>query len=96
MDEIGFTQSRPTVIFEDNQAVLNSVRKSDINNRNKAIDVKYHSTRDLVQKQIVNPCYIDTNWQLADMLTKSLPQEKFSRLKRLCGILSLSKLDAKH
>ena len=46
----------------------------------KHIEVKYHFTRDMVQKGIVKIQYIATDENIEDVLTKALSMTKFKHL----------------
>lgn len=63
--------------YEDNQSCIRIA--SDLTNykRMKHIDIKYHFTREQVEKHIIKLKYVPTDEQLADMFTKHLPCVKF-------------------
>nr|GEU37638.1 retrovirus-related Pol polyprotein from transposon TNT 1-94 [Tanacetum cinerariifolium] len=57
--------------------------------RSKHIDVRYHFIKEKVKKGIVELFFVGTEYQLADLFTKALPEERFKYLVRRLGILSV-------
>lgn len=76
---------RPTVIYEDNQACISMSENPKFHGRTKHINLKYHYIREQLGTSI-ELIYCPTNEMIADMFTKGLNQEKFIRLRSLCGI----------
>nr|GEX55081.1 retrovirus-related Pol polyprotein from transposon TNT 1-94 [Tanacetum cinerariifolium] len=58
--------------------------------RTKYIDVCYHFIKEKVEKGIVELFFVETEYQLADLFTKSLPVERFKYLVRQLGIRCLT------
>nr|GEX96911.1 ribonuclease H-like domain-containing protein [Tanacetum cinerariifolium] len=50
--------------------------------RTKHIDVRYHFIQEKVEKGIVELFFVETEYQLADLFTKALPEERFKYLVR--------------
>nr|GFB52539.1 hypothetical protein [Tanacetum cinerariifolium] len=50
--------------------------------RTKHIDVRYHFIKEKVKKDIVELFFVGTEYQLADLFTKALPEERFKYLVR--------------
>ena len=67
---------RPTVIYCDNQSCIKLTENPVFHDRSKHIEIKYHFIRDCVQKGVVKLECISTDEQVANILTKSLPQGK--------------------
>ena len=51
LNDIGFMQSNPTVIFSDNNAAIAIGNNTRTEERSKHIDIKYHYVRELVQEK---------------------------------------------
>nr|GFC70256.1 retrovirus-related Pol polyprotein from transposon TNT 1-94 [Tanacetum cinerariifolium] len=64
--------------------------------RTKYIDVCYHFIKEKVERGIVELFFVGTEYQLADLFTKSLPVERFKYLVRQLGMrcLTLAELEA--
>nr|GEU77366.1 ribonuclease H [Tanacetum cinerariifolium] len=60
--------------------------------RTKHIDVRYHFIKEKVKKGIVELFFVRTEYQLAELFTKALPEETFKYLVRRLGIELLSEV----
>nr|GEV83664.1 retrovirus-related Pol polyprotein from transposon TNT 1-94 [Tanacetum cinerariifolium] len=58
--------------------------------RTKHIDVRYHFIKEKVEKGIVELFFVGTEYQLADLFTKALPEEQFKYLLRRLGMRCLT------
>nr|GEZ31279.1 putative RNA-directed DNA polymerase [Tanacetum cinerariifolium] len=54
--------------------------------RTKHIDVRYHFIKEKVKMGIVELFFVGTEYQLADLFTKALPEERFKYLVRRLGM----------
>ncbi|GJQ96370.1 hypothetical protein Tco_0007509 [Tanacetum coccineum] len=64
--------------------------------RTKHIDVRYHFIKEQVEKDIFKLFFVGTEYQLADLFTKALPEDRFKYLVRRLGLrcLTLEELEA--
>nr|GEW82965.1 ribonuclease H-like domain-containing protein [Tanacetum cinerariifolium] len=58
--------------------------------RTKHIDVRYHFIKEKVEKGIVELFFVGTKYQLADLFTKALPEERFKYLVRRLDVAPLA------
>ncbi|GJZ82727.1 hypothetical protein Tco_0647900 [Tanacetum coccineum] len=58
--------------------------------RTKHIDVRYHFIKEQVEKGIVELFFVRTEYQLADLFTKALPEDRFKYLVRRLGMRCLT------
>lgn len=77
---------KPIVIYEDNNGCISIANNPTNHKRSKHIDIKYHFSREQIEKKIIKLCYIPTGDQLADILTKPLPAVKFVELRNGMGL----------
>nr|GEZ71429.1 retrotransposon protein, putative, unclassified [Tanacetum cinerariifolium] len=56
----------------------------------KHIDVRYHFIKEKVKKGIVELFFVGTEYQFADLFTKTLPEERFKYLVRRLGMRCLT------
>nr|GEV71783.1 retrovirus-related Pol polyprotein from transposon TNT 1-94 [Tanacetum cinerariifolium] len=56
--------------------------------RTKHIDVRYHFIKDHVEKGTIELYFVSTEYQLADLFTKSLPEARFKFLVEKLGMMS--------
>jgi hypothetical protein len=87
LEKLGFLQSGPTPIFEDNRTCIawseGSVGGSD---RAKHIDLRCHFVHEAVKSGILTLRVVNSSDNVADLLTKPLPEPAFKVLrKRLMG-----------
>jgi hypothetical protein len=74
-------------VFEDNSGALELARLPKLRPRTKHINICYHHFREHVRKGLIKIFPIDTNDQVADTLTKALPQNLFVHHRRsICGM----------
>nr|GEZ47329.1 retrovirus-related Pol polyprotein from transposon TNT 1-94 [Tanacetum cinerariifolium] len=58
--------------------------------RTKHIDVRYHFIKEKVKKGIVEFLFVETEYQLADLFTKALSEDRFKYLVRRLGMRCLT------
>lgn len=74
------------MIRTDSQSCIALIRFKRFSNRTKHIETKYHYIRDEVEKGRVELQYVNTNDNIADMMTKPLNGNKLVKLRRLAGL----------
>jgi hypothetical protein len=85
MKDLG--QEVPTMkIYGDNQSALKLLKNPIASSRSKHIDVIYHFARERVERNEVCFSYINTEEMVADILTKSLPENKFEKCRDRMGL----------
>jgi hypothetical protein len=82
LNELGIDVSAPTPIYQDNQATIKIASNDMVLPRTKHIALRFHYVRDQVKSQEVAPIYCSTDTMIADVLTKPLQREKFTRFAR--------------
>lgn len=78
--------TEPIVIFEDNNGCISIANNPTNHKRSKHIDIKYHFSREQVEKNVIKLVYVPTGKQLADGLTKPLPAVTFHRMRNEIGL----------
>lgn len=81
LGDIGFTQLNPTVLHTDNQSAIRLIRNPEFHQRTKHIDIKFHVIREYYENGDIDVQYISTDDNIADLLTKPLPRDRFQRLR---------------
>lgn len=84
--DLGARQNIPTTLHSDNQSAIKLVKNPVYHKRTKHIDLKYHVIRECDQKGIISITYVCTADQIADILTKPLPRDKFERMRQMIGL----------
>ena len=75
-----------TKIFCDNISAIAMTKKPAFHSRTKHIDIRYHYIRGLVSTGEITLKSCDTNEQIADIFTKSLPQAKHEFFRGKLGV----------
>jgi hypothetical protein len=90
LQDLGFPQLSPTVVFEDNKSTIHMVEFGTDRGKTKHMDVRFHYIRELVQNGSITLQHQSTLLMVADILTKALPSDSFLRLRQhLMGTLSV-------
>jgi hypothetical protein len=71
----------------DNESAIHMVDNPVEHSRTKHIDIRYHFLRDHQQKGDIEIAYVSTHNQLADIFTKPLDENTFSKLRNELNIL---------
>ncbi|GJZ54786.1 retrovirus-related pol polyprotein from transposon TNT 1-94 [Tanacetum coccineum] len=89
LTDYGF-QFNKIPLYCDNKSVIALCCNNVQHSRAKHIDVRYHFIKEQVENGIVELYFIRTKYQLADILTKPLPRERFNFLIKKLGMRSMS------
>jgi hypothetical protein len=85
--EIGHIQQKATILLTDNQASIAIAKNPVHHKRTKHIDVRYHHMRHCFETDQIDPIYIPTSEQVADVLTKPLSWDKHEKFMRGMGLV---------
>ncbi|GJQ99559.1 retrovirus-related pol polyprotein from transposon TNT 1-94 [Tanacetum coccineum] len=67
-------------LYCDNKSTIALSCNNVQHSRSKHIDIQHHFIREQVENRVVELYFVETNYQLADILTKALPREHFKFL----------------
>ena len=95
LEELGHKQLEPTEVFVDNQACIMLCQPgSRASKRSRHFEIRMYKIREVIESKEIVLTYINTNENLADGFTKSLPivshSKLFDQLMNNDGINSLS------
>lgn len=76
----------PTTLHSDNQSAIAIAKKNSLNVRNKHIGLRYHFIRDCIKMDIIDLQWIGTDFNVADIFTKTLPAYKYKQFATSLGI----------
>ena len=82
------------VLFEDNQSAISMTNNPQFHGRSKHVSIKYHFIRDQVEKGVVEIKYCPTKEMIANIMTKGLPKEQFTKLRSMAGVTTLQGLNS--
>ncbi|GKF41533.1 hypothetical protein Tco_0124875, partial [Tanacetum coccineum] len=74
----------------DNKSAIALCCNNVQHSRSKHIDIRHYFIREQVENRVVELYFVETNYQLADILTKALPREQFEFLLPRLGMKSLT------
>ena len=73
----------------DSKFALALAKNPVVHERSKHIRIKYHFIRSCLDEESIKAGYINTQDQLADLLTKSLGRVKFQELRARIGMVQI-------
>jgi hypothetical protein len=88
LTEMGFHTmvENKIILHNDNLSAQQLVKNPVYHQRSKHIDIRYHYTREIYEKGIIDLKYIQSNDMVADILTKNLYKPKH---QRFCNLLCI-------
>nr|GFC41609.1 retrovirus-related Pol polyprotein from transposon TNT 1-94 [Tanacetum cinerariifolium] len=87
LTDYGFFYDKVPIYCDSKSAIVISCNPV-WHTRTKHIDVKYHFIKDHVEKGTIELYFVGTEYQLADLFTKSLPEARFKFLVEKLGMMS--------
>nr|GEW37087.1 retrovirus-related Pol polyprotein from transposon TNT 1-94 [Tanacetum cinerariifolium] len=85
--DYGFFYDKVPIYCDSKSAIAISCNPVQ-HTRTKHIDVMYHFIKDNVEKRTIELYFVGTEYQLADLFTKSLPEARFKFLVEKLGMMS--------
>jgi peptidyl-tRNA hydrolase len=80
LQDLGYTQEQPSKIYEDNTAAVTLATHSGRFEATKHIHLKHLLCRDYIERKLIDVCWIPTENQPADVLTKNVLPKDFRRI----------------
>nr|GEZ05165.1 retrovirus-related Pol polyprotein from transposon TNT 1-94 [Tanacetum cinerariifolium] len=87
LTDYGFFYDKVPIYYDSKSAIAISSNPVQ-HTRTKHIDVRYHFIKDHVEKGTIELYFVGTEYQLADLFTKSLPEARFKFLVEKLGMMS--------
>nr|GFC05899.1 copia protein [Tanacetum cinerariifolium] len=80
-------------LYYDSQSAIGISCKPIQHSRTKHIHTRYHFIKEQDENAIIELYFVKTEYQLADMFTKALPEDRFKYLVRRIGMRCLTPAD---
>ena len=82
LSDMGFKQTTPTQVYVDNTAAIAIANNEHSSRRTKHFDLRHRFNAQSIRAGHARVDHIPTDENLADIFTKSLPEARFSALRR--------------
>ncbi|GJU72156.1 hypothetical protein Tco_1263561 [Tanacetum coccineum] len=89
LQDYGFNYNKIPLYCDSQSAIAISCNPVQ-HSRTKHIHTRYHFIKEQVENGIIELYFVRTEYQLADMFTKALPEERFQYLVRRIGMRCLT------
>ncbi|KAB2625790.1 hypothetical protein D8674_017450 [Pyrus ussuriensis x Pyrus communis] len=86
-------QVEPTVLMCDNTSAIAIAKNPVFHQKTRHISRKFHFIRDAIQENEIELVYCKSEEQMADILTKALPKEKFNYFREMLGVKLAASLE---
>jgi hypothetical protein len=92
LKDYGYKLSKVPLLC-DNESAIRRVHNHVEHSRTKHIDIRYHFLSDHQQRGDIKIAYVSTHNQLADIFTKPLDENTFSKLRNELNVLDSRNFD---
>ena len=75
LSEFGFPVTLASTLYVDNKSGINVAKNPEHHGRMKQLDLRFYWLRDAVEEGIIDPIYVSTHEQVADILTKAVTKK---------------------
>ena len=83
LGELTGEEAHPPALMVDNQPALNLAKNPVLHDRSKHIDIKFHFLQDCINGGQIVIELVETDRQLADILTKLFGRLRFMELRKM-------------
>ncbi|KAE8655248.1 hypothetical protein F3Y22_tig00117034pilonHSYRG01564 [Hibiscus syriacus] len=92
LKELNFAQEKATQIYLDNRSAIEFAKNHVHHERSKHIDLKFHFIREHVKEKEIELVHVKSEYQAADIFTKSLSTRLLEKMRNLLGMKDIREL----
>ena len=89
LDDLKIRYEEPMKLFCDNKSAISIAHNPVQHDRTKHIEIDRHFIKEKLDSGVITTTYIPSEHQLADVLTKGLPKDRFSQLTCKLGMIDI-------
>jgi hypothetical protein len=86
LSEFGFPLTLPSTLYIDNKSGISVAKNPEHHGRMKHLDLRFYWLREAVEEGMIDPIYVPTEQQLADILTKAVTKKVVEYAVPLLGL----------
>ncbi|KAF7760489.1 hypothetical protein Agabi119p4_11165 [Agaricus bisporus var. burnettii] len=86
LTEFGFPLTLPSTLFVDNKSGISVAKNPEHHRRMKHLDLRFYWLREAVEEGLIDPLYVSTHEQVADILTKAVAKKVVEFAVPLLGL----------
>ncbi|EKM74306.1 hypothetical protein AGABI1DRAFT_48243 [Agaricus bisporus var. burnettii JB137-S8] len=86
LTEFGFPPTLPSTLFVDNKSGISVAKNPEHHGRMKHLDLRFYWLREAVEEGLIDPLYVSTHEQVADILTKAVAKKVVEFAVPLLGL----------
>ena len=86
LTEFGFPLTLPSTLFVDNKSGISVAKNPEHHGRMKHLDLRFYWLREAVEEGLIDPLYVSTHEQVADILTKAVAKKVVEFAVPLLGL----------
>ena len=83
LNELGLAADKPVHLKLDNKSAIDLAYNPEHHQKTKHIERRHLKIRELVESEAVEPQFVPTDANVADIFTKVLPGRRFEKLRRI-------------
>ena len=92
LDDLSEVQTKATTLYCDNMSAIAMAKNPVFHQKTRHINRRIHFIREAVQENLIDIKFCSSEDQVADIFTKGLSKDRFSKLRAMLGVKPVSSL----